>query len=190
MDYSELSDKAAENMRLALPLMKKHGVPMTPDNYAVWYEHVSGSNIELSSAICSLIKENPVLTQLQCKSLFKQFFNVEKERTEVMEIRQELARLLKEIANFVYSSVNTADKTNQQLNTILADINRDLSAEEIHQVVDDIVAATRSVMTGTDLLSERLNAAVVDVQNLKKEMDATKRESKIDVGCLSDILRY
>lgn len=47
MDYEELADKAAEYMRLALPLMKRHGVPMTPDNYAVWYEHVSLSLIHI-----------------------------------------------------------------------------------------------------------------------------------------------
>ncbi|WP_417509724.1 GGDEF domain-containing protein [Methylophaga sp.] len=180
MDYNELSDKAAEYMRLALPLMRKHGVPMTPDNYTVWYEHVSGANEALSLAINSMVKETPVLTQNQCQHLFKSYFNIEKEREEVFQMRLELARLLKEVINFIYSSVTHTDKTNQRLNDLLSRINRDMSAAEIHQIVDDILAETRQAMNSGELLTERLNTAMSELQKLKKEFDVSKQEAKTD----------
>lgn len=180
MDYNELSDKAAEYMRLALPLMRKHGVPMTPDNYTVWYEHVSGANEALSLAINNMVKESPILTQNQCQHLFKSFFNIEKEREEVFQMRLELARLLKEVINFIYSSVMHNDKTNQRLNDLLGRINRDMSAAEIHQIVDDILAETRQAMNSGELLTERLNTAMSELQKLKKEFDVSKQEAKTD----------
>ena len=37
------AETTAEFARLALPLMTRHGIPVTPRNYAVWYEYVAGS---------------------------------------------------------------------------------------------------------------------------------------------------
>lgn len=180
MDYSELSDKAAENMRLALPLMKKHGVPMTPDNYAVWYEHVSGANAELSEKLQAMLTDNLILTEAQNKGLYEQFFNIEKAHLQVVEMRQELARLLKEVISFVYSSVAHTDKTNAHLADLLTRIHRDMSPQEVHDLVEQILEETRLAVSGGELLSERLNTAVAEVQALKKELNQTKREAKTD----------
>ncbi|KGM06156.1 GGDEF domain protein [Methylophaga thiooxydans] len=180
MDYSELSDKAAENMRLALPLMKKHGVPMTPDNYAVWYEHVSGANAELSEKLQAMLTDNPILTESQCTGVYEQFFNVERELVQVVEMRQELARLLKEVISFVYSTVAHTDRSNNHLAELLTRINRDMSPQEVHEVVEQILDETRQAMTNGEELSERLNTAVAEVQTLKKELDQSKREAKTD----------
>ncbi len=180
MDYSELSDKAAENMRLALPLMKKHGVPMTPDNYAVWYEHVSGANAELSEKLQAMLTDNPILTESQCTGVYEQFFNVERELVQVVEMRQELARLLKEVISFVYSTVAHTDRSNNHLAELLTRINHDMSPQEVHEVVEQILDETRQAMSNGEELSERLNTAVAEVQTLKKELDQSKREAKTD----------
>lgn len=180
MDYSELSEKAAECMRLALPLMKRHGVPMTPNNYAVWFEYVSGTNADLSETVLRLITDHPQLTQQQCESLYKQYFNIGRERTEVTELRLELARLLKEVINFIYSTMMHTDKTNVHLTSLLSRIHNEASPSEIHDIVEEILSETRQVMTNGELLTERLNTAMTEVQTLKKELDQSKREAKTD----------
>jgi diguanylate cyclase len=112
--------------------------------------------------------------------LHDQFFNTQKERSEVIEMRQELARLLKEVISFVYSSVAHTDKANAHLNELLAIINRDMTPQQIHDVVEEILAETRLAISNGELLTERLNTAVGEVQQLKKELEQTKREAKTD----------
>lgn len=180
MDYEELSDKAAEYMRLALPLMRKHGVPMTPDNYAVWYEHVSGANAELSEKLDAMLSGNPRLTEAQCKSLHDQFFNLERDRREVIELRLELARLLKEVINFVCSSVAQNEKVNHHLDLLLNRVNGDMTPQQIHEMVDEILNETRLALNNGELLNERLNTAMVEVNKLKQELEQTQREAKTD----------
>ena len=51
-------DRSSEYLRLALPLMSKYKVPVTPENYAVWYEYVSGANIALTEAIGQLLGQS------------------------------------------------------------------------------------------------------------------------------------
>ncbi|WP_438970061.1 GGDEF domain-containing protein [Methylophaga sp.] len=180
MDYNELSDKAAENMRLALPLMKRHGVPMTPDNYAVWYEHVSGANAALSEKLSALLADNPILTEAQCKSLYAQFFNIENDRMEVVAMRQELANLLREVISFVYSTAAHNDKTNSNLAELLQRIRHDMTPQDLHEMVEQVMEETRQAVSSGELLTERLNTAVSEVQTLKKELDQSKREAKTD----------
>jgi diguanylate cyclase len=180
MDYDELSDKAAEYMRLALPLMRKHGVPMTPDNYMVWYEHVSGKNAQLSEKLNAMLSGDPRLSEAQCKALHEQFFNLEKDRKEVIELRLELARLLKEVINFVSSSVAHNDKVNRNLDQLLSRVDGDITPQQIHQIVDEILNETRMAINNGELLSERLNTAMVEVNKLKRELEQTKREAKTD----------
>ena len=49
-------DQAAETLRLTLPLMAKHKIPVTPPNYAVWYEYSNGSSEPLRNSIDTLIE--------------------------------------------------------------------------------------------------------------------------------------
>ena len=44
-------------LRLALPFMTKLNIPVSPENYMVWYKYVSGSDVSLSEIIDSLVKD-------------------------------------------------------------------------------------------------------------------------------------
>lgn len=43
-------------IRLALPLMSEHNIPITPSNYSVLYKYVSGTNGELSRTIDAMLE--------------------------------------------------------------------------------------------------------------------------------------
>jgi diguanylate cyclase len=92
----------------------------------------------------------------------------------------ELARVLKEVINFVCSSVAHNDKVNQHLNTLLSKVSHEMSPQQIHEAVDELLAETRLAINNGELLTERLNTAVVEVNKLKKELEQSKREAKTD----------
>ena len=48
-------EKTSEYLRLALPFMSRYSLPVTPQNYAVWYEYVAGINVPLKEAIDPLV---------------------------------------------------------------------------------------------------------------------------------------
>ena len=49
-------EMASEYLRLVLPLMSLHKVPVVPLNYAVWYEYGSGGNPALKHSIDHLLE--------------------------------------------------------------------------------------------------------------------------------------
>ena len=42
MSQKTSKDEAAEFLRLTLPMMSKYQIPVTPANYAVWFDYTSG----------------------------------------------------------------------------------------------------------------------------------------------------
>jgi len=97
MEYNEYQDQAAEYMRLAIPLMRKHGIAMTPANYAVWYEYVSGQNVALQDAVDDHLDDHGQLSDQQSRELYERFFDREKDQAALLGMRQDLKRVLAEI---------------------------------------------------------------------------------------------
>ena len=47
----ESLEETASYVRLILPLMTKHTIPITPKNYTTWYYYVSGKDKELQETM-------------------------------------------------------------------------------------------------------------------------------------------
>jgi len=181
MDYNEYQEKAAEYMRLAVPLMKKNGVAMTPANYAVWYEYVSGGNLALIDAVDSQIDGNERLTDKQSRELYERFFDRQKDQVALLEMRQDLQRVLSELLSFVSTGSVASKKTTEKLLFIINQIHPDMSPEQVHSIIENVLTETRLSMSNSSLLTERLNSTSAEIQELKKDLENAKREAKTDM---------
>jgi len=180
VEYNEYHDQAAEYMRLALPLMKKHGIAMTPANYAVWYEYVAGNNEALKHAVDANVDDNDLLSEKQSSELYQKFFDREKDQAVILEMRQDLRRVLSEVLTFVSSGVTSSQKTSSNLSDIIDKFHPNMKQEEIRGVIDDVLSETRLAVSTSEVLSERLNSTMAEMHDLKKDLDEARREAKID----------
>ena len=48
-------EQAAERLRKAVPIMVKHGIPVTPLNYALWYTYVANEDPTLNQRIDDIV---------------------------------------------------------------------------------------------------------------------------------------
>ncbi len=66
-------DVSSERQRMALPLISKHQIPVTPENYWVWYEYIYGENEPLKESLDrSIEKKQPVNTETTA-ALFRRY---------------------------------------------------------------------------------------------------------------------
>ena len=180
MEYSEYQDQAAEYMRLAIPLMKKYSIAMTPANYAVWYEYVSGTNVALRDAVDDHIDDTGTLSDQESRDLYTRFFDREKDQAALLEMRQDLKRILSEVLSFVGTGVSASKTTSEHLERVINKLKPDMTRDEIHTVTEEVLAEARMAMSTSDLLSERLNSTMSEMQDLKKDLDEAKREANMD----------
>lgn len=181
MEYSEYQEKANEHMRLALPLMKKHDIAMTPANYAIWYEYVSGGNIALNDAIDAHIEDDTRLTDQQSRELYELFFNREKDQSALLEMRQDLRRVLSEVLSFVTVGSQSSSSTSSRLSQMLDTLHPDMTREQVHTVIENVLTETRLSIGNTSLLTERLHTTMAEVQDLRYDLEDAKREAKTDM---------
>ncbi|MDO7710980.1 MAG: GGDEF domain-containing protein, partial [Pseudomonadota bacterium] len=180
MDYNEYQDKAAEYMRLAVPLMKKNGVAVTPENYAVWYEYVSGGNAALIDAVDELIDGNLLLTDKQSRALYERFFDRDKDQAALLEMRQDLQRVLSELLSFISTGSTASKQITENLLLIINNLHSEMSVDEVHHVIENVLNETRLSMTNSSLLTERLNTTAAEIQDLKKDLAVAKHEAHTD----------
>ncbi len=87
MDVTEPIEESTRCSQLALPLMTKYNIPMTPRNYKTWYYYVSGKNGELKETIDSIIEKKGPFTEKTNEMLYQRFF-VEKPEKNLKEIQE------------------------------------------------------------------------------------------------------
>ena len=72
MHYEDYA-QAVKYLKLALPQMNRHKIPVTPQNYSVWYEYSSGRNPTLIAEIDTLINSQKSFTPSLNDHLYEQY---------------------------------------------------------------------------------------------------------------------
>ena len=93
MNEKKSTEELNSYVRLALPLMFKHEVPVTPRNYMVWYDYVSGNNEELRKTIDRIIEKGEVFSEETNNILYSQFC-AENDKNELRKLREDLQQVL------------------------------------------------------------------------------------------------
>lgn len=181
MENSNYQDQAAEYMRLALPLMKKYDLALTPINYTVWFEYVSGSNYALSEAIDKQLNEKKEpFTDQHCRELYERFFDPQKNATTLAEMRQDIRRILTDILSQMMNGLHSSSTANDNLSKILDDLNDDMSMQQLHKVIEAVVIETRSIVATNQAMTTQLNNIVAEVKDLRQGLDDARADAKKD----------
>jgi diguanylate cyclase len=175
MNVTESLEDTARYVRLVLPLMSKHGIPITPRNYTTWYYYVSGKNKELRETIDSIIKKNEPCSQETNEEIYKRFF-IGKEENTLNEIRDKLQQTL----TVVFGELKELNgQTQEYESTTLKSVDKlteDMSIHDIKNVLDEVIAATKKIRSSGETTHQRLEETTKSLQVLKKEFEHAKSE--------------
>jgi diguanylate cyclase len=180
MERQEDQQKSAEYMRLAIPLMTKNGIQMTPENYAVWYEYISGGNMVLSEVIDMDIAEHGAFSNQRTKELYDRFWEPEKNESKLHEQKTGLRHVLTEVLKYAKTGASAASESTNQLAEALAKLHPEMTQEQIHDVIIGVMKETEQAMSSSQLLTDRLNSAMADIDELKLDIEDTKKQAKTD----------
>ncbi len=179
MSTTESLEETARYVRLVLPLMTKHCVPITPKNYTTWYYYVTGKDKELQEAIDSIIEKKEPCSEKTNEELYNRFA-LEKEESMLKGIREKLQLTLltvfgdlKELNGQTQEYESTALKNVEKLSA-------HMSIQDIRSVLDEVIGATKEMRRSGDETQQRLKETTKSLQVLQKEFEHTKNELKVD----------
>jgi len=177
--YTEEVHQAAENLRLALPLISKHKSPVNPVNYAVWYEYVSGENLALSNAVDALLIANKTISTEASQNLYEKYV--------LMDMPNRLESTnngLKLVVDNTLSDINNIESTTNQCLSGFTDSQMALEdcndLNDLKCLIGNILANTEKMSETSNDLKQSLEQSSHEIAQLKQELEAVKEAAQID----------
>ena len=173
------AEQTAELLRLTLPLMTKHQVPVTPHNYAVWFNFVKGENPELKAEIQQLIDTKTVFSPQVNEKLFEKYM-AECDVNQFQKIRGEMTELMDDLSDSLHHAGSEAQRFGGHLDGVVAGVQHSSSLDDIKGMLKELVEETRIMRKSTQLLHEHLEAKSREITLLQEELEQERKRASTD----------
>ncbi|AQS36296.1 diguanylate cyclase (GGDEF) domain-containing protein [Shewanella psychrophila] len=165
------TELSAKILRHAVPKMSELNIPVTPVNYAVWYEYYLGINLDLKRAIDGLISNGITFCTEVNDGLHKNF--IQEKSPEVIENVQIETQI---IINSLFSKVSKLTQGTARLSDTLSDFSQELKqqpdVEVLNTLVNSLVDNIEGVILSNKQMEGSLNTMRDEVSSLKIEMES------------------
>ncbi len=179
MEYPCDSARAQEIARLVLPIMTRLGIPMTPINYALWYEYCLERTPELVQALAPVASGEVAYDYQQAHALFKRYVAGEDPGT-VQRVETEVRRLLADIVQII----RDAGLELSRYSAVLGSCGRRLEScedlRDLRRLVQSIVEDTQAVAASNSQLAGALKERASEIDQLRGELERVRQEAVKD----------
>lgn len=173
------AQKASENLRRVIPLINKHKTPVNPVNYAVWYEYVSGDNVQLNKELDKRLNSQlPITTELT-QELY--------ERYVLLNMPERLESANNGISNVVDNTLTRISKAENVASECATDLsgtqeilNGFSDVNELKGALNNILSSTQTLTTTSQDLKSELEKSSREIEKLKSELASVKEISRTD----------
>jgi diguanylate cyclase len=179
MDSRNFINEVHGYIRLALPLMSKENIPITPKNYSVWYLYVSGADEELSRTIDAMLREGEEFSEEKNDALYRRFC-AEKDETELRRVRQDLQQVLRTILKEVTDLTGQTEEYESFVSHSVGTLSENASIQDIRNVISEIIDKTKTLGTFGKTIQYKLKETTEALEELKKDFEQVKTEVSVD----------
>lgn len=170
---------AVSLLKQTLPEMQKRNIATTPENYAVWYEYVSGRNAELVNEINLLDLNRSSFTSNVHRELYQKHIASQHEATV-----NQLSDSVKQVINeFLLRSRHEGEGLSvysKALNDISSEVNTTQDIAELKLMIAQLIEHTKEREAATCAMQESLESMSNEMQRLKNEVARLSGETSVD----------
>ncbi|BCX82039.1 diguanylate cyclase [Methylomarinovum caldicuralii] len=176
--YHETPDQAAEYLRLTLPLLSKHRLPVNPVNYAIGYDYVAGNNRPLREAIDRLQQTHQPLTPELCIRFYKEYI--------LDEAARRFEKVGDSLQHLVGNTLSEVEKTETQAGHSAATLEQQAALlqqqepAQIAEVLQNVIQETRNLAAAGSELRSNLQATNREIHQLRAELEMMKEAAFTD----------
>ncbi|MCB1802175.1 MAG: GGDEF domain-containing protein [Gammaproteobacteria bacterium] len=173
------SENAAEVLRLTLPMMSRHGVPATPQNYAVWYLYAAGEDSELAHEIDRLIGEGNGFSATTNARLYRKFV-ADHDLEKVEDVRSHLTTLMADVGGTLNAAGNDADSFVGTLDNFSQGIASTEDVQGIRRMLQELLVETREMRASNAALKSNFDEKSKMIEQLQAELRAERERAATD----------
>lgn len=173
------TELSAKILRHAVPKMSELSIPVTPDNYAVWYEYYKGINLDLTRAIDKLIANNIRFTSDVNAGLYRR--HIQEHSPEVIEnVQLETQIIINSLLAKVSKMTNGTESFSKVVSKVQNSLTTKLDADRLNVLIEQLDSEISQVLADNDKLVGSLSNMKSEVSSLKSEMASLQQVALTD----------
>jgi diguanylate cyclase len=176
------ADQVTEVARKVLLTLSRQEIPVTPENYRVWFEYTIGSSPELNREIDGLLAEGTKFDDARNTQIYEKHFGGDRERKLVEEVSHATFRIIKEALQGVIATGTVTQDYSQRLNGFVSRLEEgDPDPNAFKEMIEEVILDTRKVEQSSSELSQQLEKAKREGNELRQKLEEAEREATRDV---------
>lgn len=179
MKHSDDVSKAISLLKQTLPEMNKRNIASTPNNYAIWYEYVTGENINLVSAIQELDNKKTLFTTEVLQALYNEFISNAHEAA-VNQLSESVRKIIHDFLEKVSKEGQGLSSYAQTLSTFSAQVENVSHLDDIKDLVHHLISETKKREEATQSMQTSLESMALEMKKLRAEVAKINAESTTD----------
>ena len=172
-------DESVHVLKQVLPLMTQQNVPTIPQNYAVWYEYVKKSNLELASEIEEKINTGTEFDPSLCKTIWEKYF-LNQVTAEVDGIQGAVRGALELVLAELGSLGSDIGQFSNVLEACEGSLQRDPTPEDLQKLVGELARETSRTIARSGDAAKTLNSMASEMVELRAQIHRLSRDSRTD----------
>jgi len=175
IDNAKLA-QTANLLREAIPKMSQLNIPLTPENYHVWYEYTMVSNSELSRAIDKLLGDDAKFTSAINQELYNTYIYQSPEENFQHCVKKLVTTLFDKITGMATNTQNFSSSL-EKYNIVLK---QNPNIETITKLIVNLIDDTDSVLESNKSMESSLKDMSKEVDILRDDLQVLNKKAFTD----------
>lgn len=171
-------DRTVDIVRSAIPRMSELKIPITPSNYAVWYEYLSDSNEALRLEMDALLSRDAPITETEMRALYDRF--LEERNEKVQFAKSALSKVVSALMSHISQADGHYSSFSSELTEVAESLSNDVTAENLNSLIDRAMRATNTALERGAELKQQFSSLAVEMQQVRGELARSQEEARSD----------
>lgn len=175
MAHKDNAPRSAEILRLALPNISRHGGSFTPTSYAVWYEHLTGTNARLSNDLTQRLERSELLDDGVISELYAEHI-LSRDAQNTRTLQQTLETVARQIDEAASTSSNNTERYARALENSQAELQSLTDPQNLGSMLQKLIGLTRDAHESVGALRTELHLRQQELRSVRDRLGALETE--------------
>ena len=171
-------DHTVDIVRDAIPRMSQLKIPITPGNYAVWYEYLSDVNQGLREEMDRLLARPQPITNAEMRGLYERYLE---ERSEKLQLAK---TALGQVVAALMSQIDEADGSFSSFTTEMGEIARELTERstvaDLDAMIERAMRATHTALERGALIRRQVAELATEMHQVRSALARSHEQARTD----------
>ena len=172
--------EACERAQAVLAALVGLRLSPTPENFRIWFVHLSGEDAALSRAVVQIQQEGRTLDEGRWAELYERFFVRVAEERALLTAGKRLNELASELNREVAAFGGETAKFGSSLSEVQERVFAARNGDRIRSIVQGMVEETRRMQAQATQVEGSLRSSMAEIDGLRRDLQAAWSEARTD----------